>query len=791
MQLAKSVKSVIQKKRKNNFITTQNISAMNKKITKNNLLYVIFIPLLLIFNIKYLKAQGFYPVQSSVQLLPPYSTYLTDYAQPGSEKFRVILLQKDLSQASYQLRLRFSIILDGKTIMITSRSYNPPPFTLAPGIPTVISGADLADYLDSRYLDFVGYDRSQYEKSKSLPEGSFQICVTAYDYHRQNVQVSNVGCSFYYLAKNEPPLINQPACGSRILKRDPQQTIFSWLPRNTASPNSASNTEYLFQLFERRVTTKNPNDIVQTQPPVFSYTTDLPQLIYGSAEPPLIENMQYVWRVQAIDKNGKDEFKNNGFSEVCTFTYGGENVQDLGMVKEFNAEATNQRAGKMHWKLEPITFDAYKITYKKSGSDGEWAIKESSAGEIIVSSLEPNTEYETRIQGKKNSFYGNYSDIIRFKTPQTKIVSCNLPANNNIADITKPLTDATAGMIVKAGDIDVMLLEITNTGNGTYSGHGKMYLDFLAGASFEVNLDNIFIDQNKIVGAGKIYAVTSGADYVQNSNDPLAHINKKEQQANRIKYKDVDFYENLITYEFPIENVILKEDGNVDIIEKGADGKNITHSNTNIKDIRAKNSDKALIIQDKTGNQYVIRKDGTVEKVDGGGLGAGSTTDILSLGKSLDLLKEAVQKLDSSSDSLVSLQGGVLKTTLLSQNNENQNDNFTEGNTEIYTTSRINYDSVMVQSQPGLSGYFNKLDKEETSIMEWLLNKYIASVLNKALLSTEELVNMAGKVKSNGNINLEDYKNKTLSGTAKSDVVDKIIVAMKLFLKKDFQSFIN
>src|SRR5690242_12920303 len=136
-----------------------------------------------------LQAQVF-PVQSTSQLMPPYSVYLSDYATPGTEKLRVILVQRDLTQPSYQLRLVMSVELNGKLILRTSRTYSPAPLNLNPGIPTVISGADLAPYLDSRNIDFIGYSREQYERTRALPEGSYQISFTAYDYHRQDVQVS-------------------------------------------------------------------------------------------------------------------------------------------------------------------------------------------------------------------------------------------------------------------------------------------------------------------------------------------------------------------------------------------------------------------------------------------------------------------------------------------------------------------------------------------------------------------------------------------------------------------------
>jgi len=94
-----------------------------------------------------------YAVQSTVQVMPPYSVYLSDYATSGNEKLRVVLLQRDLSRPAYQLRLVMAVELNGKIILRTSRTYNPPPINLDPGIPTVISGADLARIV--RFLTLV------------------------------------------------------------------------------------------------------------------------------------------------------------------------------------------------------------------------------------------------------------------------------------------------------------------------------------------------------------------------------------------------------------------------------------------------------------------------------------------------------------------------------------------------------------------------------------------------------------------------------------------------------------
>jgi len=50
-----------------------------------------------------------YPVQISAHLIPPYSGYLPDYADPASEKLKVILQFNDFSVPHYNLRLKFEI----------------------------------------------------------------------------------------------------------------------------------------------------------------------------------------------------------------------------------------------------------------------------------------------------------------------------------------------------------------------------------------------------------------------------------------------------------------------------------------------------------------------------------------------------------------------------------------------------------------------------------------------------------------------------------------------------------
>jgi predicted chitinase len=577
-----------------------------------------------------------YAVRSSVQLVPPYSVYLSDYATGGNQKLRVILQQGDLSRPVYQLRLVMSVELNGRVIMRTSRFFNPAPITLDPGVPTIIAGAELAPYVDSRNIDFIGYSKDQYEKTKALPEGSYQITFTAYDYRRQDQQVSNAGSAFYYLAKNEPPLINYPACGSKIPLKTPQQIVFSWMPRNTSSPTSAQETEYEFSLYETRPTGRNPNDVVLTSPPVFRLRTDYTQIVYGPSEPMLLDDMVYVWRVQAIDRSGKDAFRNNGYSEVCTFKYGGTDPNfDIGVVRGLNAIGETDQRGKVWW--EKGNFDAYRVNYKKTGSEWQWFFNEVTNTEFKIFDLEPDNEYEVRVQGKKDGYYSPFTEIIKFRTREKILAQCGDPAV--VAnELGPPLQQALTGMTFMASDHEATFIEVQNIGQpGWFKGTGSVFLPML-GATYYVYFDRLYVNENREATGGKMHVASEGI--AKMIEDQLAAQKDKkktqQQQANQQQWAGTDFYEKIIDFNYAIDDITVDTSGNLAIKKDGGQ----TVVNTEVPAILAKAPEKAVIIQDKNGDQYVVQKDKTtgqtkVTKVEGGGLSPGN-------GNSSDKLTEMI-----------------------------------------------------------------------------------------------------------------------------------------------------
>ena len=368
----------------------------------------------LTFNISIAQT---YPVQINTQLVPPYSGYLPDYADPNAQNLKVFLQFNDFTTPQYNLKLKFEIKGNGFSL-VTKAIYNPPPISLQPGQPILLSGADLAPYLTSNNLDFIGINQSQYEQRMALPEGYYSICITAYDYYSGTpVQVSNEACAQGWFILSNPPLLNLPLCNAVVTPLQPQNIFFNWTPVNLGSPNSSFNTSYLFELWEMRPdSTVNPNQLVQNTQPVFNQVTTFNSLNYGITETPLLLYTKYAWRVKVIDGSGKDWFINNGYSQVCTFYYGSI-ANTLGDAVNLNlqAQAVDYVSGLATWTLQNF-YNSYQLDVREVNTQ-DWISYTTTINNQALTNLAPGKTYECRVKGFGNAINGNFSNLANFTTP--------------------------------------------------------------------------------------------------------------------------------------------------------------------------------------------------------------------------------------------------------------------------------------------------------------------------------------------------------------------------------------
>ncbi|MBP7808116.1 MAG: hypothetical protein KA163_02375 [Bacteroidia bacterium] len=469
-----------------------------------------FIILIILLAFCEVSFSQIYPVQLSAQLIPPYSGYLPDYADPSSEKLKIILQFNDFLTPQYNVRLRIEIKGNGFTL-VTKQLFNPPPINLQSGVPLLLSGADLAPYLNSNNLDFIGINQSQYEQRMALPEGYYSVCVKAYDYYNPgNIQVSNESCSQAWFTLSDPPFLNLPQCGKNVTPQTPQNILFQWTPMHMSSPNSAANTEYEFALWEVRPdSSANPNQVVLSTAPIFSTTTNLTLLNYGIAEPPLNIYMKYVWRVRAKDITGRDWFKNSGYSQICTFVYGDlQSVLGNALNLTLSAEGITHRLGKCTWNTQNI-YTKYLLQVRKTGTQN-WFDYNCTTGFEKINNLEPNTTYEARVRGE-GSITGDWSNTATFNTNSEPNYSCNDQTQYADALAAQPLPahKAISGLIIQTGQFEVITTQINPSGPpGWYSGKG--YAKVFGALPLAVQFNKIFIDDNNRHQQGVIQALTKG-----------------------------------------------------------------------------------------------------------------------------------------------------------------------------------------------------------------------------------------------------------------------------------------
>lgn len=523
-----------------------------------------------------------YPVQLSSQLLPPYSSYLPDYGDPTNEKLKCILVLQDFTVTHRDVKLEITITGNGYTIK-TKSSFVPSAINLLPGVPTLITGMDLAPYLETQNLDFTGINSADYELRKILPEGYYSICIKAVDYYNATYTVlSNESCNYAWFFLNDPPFLNFPQCEEEIEPVTPQNIIFQWTAMNLNSPNSVFNTEYDFELFEWRPNNGIPNNIVQNSAPVFSVTTTNPFYQYGILDPTLYLGMKYIWRVRARDLSGRDLFKNDGYSQICSFTYGNINsaFNSDAFTLTLQATASTHRQGKVWWN-NISNFTDYLVQVRKAGTEN-WFEYHSAIAELKINELEPSTAYEARVMGTGNNLESDWSNTAQFTTPPLPVYNCNDQTQPINALSANPLLTANGGMIFQIGQFEMHATQITADPGapGYFSGFGKVRISLL---NIGVKYDHVYINDNLQITAGNVVALSEGiedweADWM---------INQEEV---------IDFPGNV--------GSIIVGDSSVTIISTGGDTLNY-----NFPDMGH-----PIVVNGDNGEQYTIWPDGTIDQ---------------------------------------------------------------------------------------------------------------------------------------------------------------------------------
>src|SRR5690606_7965810 len=246
-----------------------------------------------------LSAQN-YPVTVVPQAVSPSPIYFSSYADAGTvnSPLRVQLLLNDITLSNVEVRLKTYFEGNGIRFESNNAVVGANPIYLEGGVPVNLTNIQLAPFYSLQNIS--GINSNQY--AQPIPEGSYQFCFEVYDAFTGN-RLSARSCATTYIFRNEPPFLVLPRRDETIDVRNPQNIVVQWTPRHI----NVSNVEYELSIVEIWDHYVDPQAAFFSMPPIFQATTRNTSYLLGPADPMLLPNKKYAWRVQAKAISGTEE----------------------------------------------------------------------------------------------------------------------------------------------------------------------------------------------------------------------------------------------------------------------------------------------------------------------------------------------------------------------------------------------------------------------------------------------------------------------------------------------------
>ncbi|MFI5156040.1 MAG: hypothetical protein ACHQEM_07625, partial [Chitinophagales bacterium] len=283
-----------------------------------------FLSIILNLPVQFLLAQQEVSVTVHVNRLPQ-GTYPTKIYQFSSTPGLVSVMINNHTGNNYSIYLNGTVTGDNGVQITTAKGYQPATLSLKPFETKSLNAVEAGSLFDPNSLVYLAGSSSIKPSvfgEQGLPEGAYQVCVRAYDVatHRPISEEDPIGCSnIFTVSTLEPPMILSPMDQDSIMNLGVQNVAIRW----TTPPGSPPSTQYTIRLVEI-FGDRSPNDAVQsTTPPFFETTVQgSPLFLYSSQYPMLNAGRKYAMMVTAADPSGLATFRNQGRSEVISFTYG-------------------------------------------------------------------------------------------------------------------------------------------------------------------------------------------------------------------------------------------------------------------------------------------------------------------------------------------------------------------------------------------------------------------------------------------------------------------------------------
>ncbi|WP_082923306.1 fibronectin type III domain-containing protein, partial [Flavobacterium succinicans] len=520
-----------------------------------------------------------YPVQVTPIFNSPYSVRLSDYATSMDTKMQLLINPTDITISQRQVRLKMYLQGNGLNVQSSDYIQGLRPIFINGGELQTLTNTDISALF--RLENLQGITALQY--ANGLPEGMYSFCFELYDFVT-NQKISQKSCASLYLLLNDPPLLNTPQRNEKIVATEFPNILFTWTPRQ----RNATNVSYQFELKQLLDPTLDPQIAFQMSPVLYEETLFGTALLYHLNMPMLTPGLRYAWRVKAISTSGLSEnsvFKNDGYSEIYSFTYKASCAAPTFLL----SETQPSKSVKITWQGTPA-HTRYQVQYKKEGvPNAQWFSTLSLNTQSLLTNLEPGVSYQFRVgascepAAEGDALY-NYSGISTFTMPEeSRRVSeynCGIVPSISLQNQT-PLTNLIQSETFTAGDFPVTILELE--GHNPYSGRGFIVVPYLANNKIAVEFKDIVVNTD--------YQLIGGV--VETSYNPeWKNVVDVEDFTGEGEGGQIEE-----TVPFEVQDIVINANG--DIVVNGKDGEQITIP-----------GGKDTVITDAKGNTYTVDKSG-------------------------------------------------------------------------------------------------------------------------------------------------------------------------------------
>ncbi len=270
------------------------------------------------------------PLNISIEVYEPYPTHIEYYLENADNLFITV---SNITAIEQQVYYHVRVVSSDNGIDVkTLPGIKPPePVIIPSNFTKFYSSTELEEDFPFSYpedIDLSGISQEQIdfiETNRVLPEGTYQICITAIDYDTDVPLAINCSSEFF-VSYGDVPVIYEPYNESVVPSSEAEHVTIAWEPPFTLDPPTGT---FSYELMMLDITDYPFGDLDQlfSDPGVFPvlYEQNIDVPIFNYDVPPqvsLIEGHQYALRVQAIDHSGTYVLANNGYSEVSTFWYG-------------------------------------------------------------------------------------------------------------------------------------------------------------------------------------------------------------------------------------------------------------------------------------------------------------------------------------------------------------------------------------------------------------------------------------------------------------------------------------